>query len=425
MHALARRLFPICRSITGDGVRQTLSILREHLPTLEITEVPSGTKVFDWTIPDEWNLREAWISGPDGRKIVDTATNNLHVVSYSVPVRRRLSLDELQRHLHSKPELPDAIPYVTSYYSRNWGFCLSQRQRDALLPGDYEVCIDASLTSGSLTYGEFRLPGTRDKEILLSTYVCHPSMANNELSGPIVATFIAKWLMSLQRRGFGYRLVFVPETIGTLAFLSRSLDELKRQVAAGFVLTCIGDERAYSYLASRRGNTLADRAARHSLKHLVGSFNTYDYLDRASDERQYGFPTVDLPVCSLMRSKYGTYPEYHTSLDNLDLVTPLGLEGGFRIVKHAIECLEANQTYRATTVGEPQLGRYGLYPSLGGAQASEQVRVMLNLLAYSDGEIDLLAIADLIARPLPSLLPAVRKLVSAGLLAPSDGHTER
>ena len=425
MLALAKELFPICRSITGDGVRRTLGVIKREVPALQVVEVPSGTPAFDWMVPDEWNIREAWIETPDGRRIADFRDNNLHVVSYSEPIDTVLPLATLQSHLHSLPGQPNAIPYVTSYYRRNWGFCLPDRVRQTLVPGDYRVYIDSTLAPGSLTYGEVRLPGEGSQQVLLWTYVCHPSMANNELSGPAVAVKLAQWLSGRSSRRYSYRIVFAPETIGALVYLSRHLAELQDHVVAGFVLTCLGDERAYSYLESRGGATLADRVAQHVLQHLSPGFRRYRYLDRGSDERQFGFPGIDLPVCSVMRSKYGEYPEYHTSLDDFSVVTAAGLAGGFEALKRCVECLERNETYVTTTLGEPQLGRRGLYPTTGGMAATREVRNTLNLLAYSDGGRDLIAIADVLGCPLQEIAPTADKLVAAGLLRPLDQSASR
>ena len=390
LHDLAVELFPICRSITGDGVRATLDILSRYVP-LSIHEVPSGTEVLDWKVPLEWSIREAYIIAPDGQRIVDFAHNNLHVVGYSRPVDAIMPLDELQSHLHSLPDMPQAIPYVTSYYVEDWGFCLSHEVRARLPSGDYRVVIDSSLEDGSLTYGELVIPGATSEEVFLSTYVCHPSMANNELSGPLVATALAQWLASEPRR-YTYRLVFVPETIGSITYLSRHLRTLRSAVRAGFNLTCIGDDRSYSYVPSRAGNTLADRASLCVLENDYPDFLRYTFLDRGSDERQYCSPGVDLPMVSVMRSKYREYPEYHTSLDDLSLVTPSGLDGGFRVVRDCIELIERNRTFVATRLGEPQLGKYGLYPSLGTRDTHTSVAAMLNILAYADGQQDLIDI---------------------------------
>jgi len=415
MYGLVERLFPICRSITGDGVRQTLRILAEQIP-LQVLEVETGTQVFDWRVPKEWNIREAFIEDARGRRILDFKDNNLHVVGYSTQVDARLSLDELQEHLHSMADLPDAIPYVTSYYSERWGFCLPHTQRLDLEQGEYHVVIDSELKDGHLTYGECLIPGETSDEVFLSTYICHPSMANNELSGPVVASFLARWLLSAPRR-FSYRIVFVPETIGSITYLSKNLEHLKRNVVAGFNITCVGDERVYSYLPSRAGNTPADKVATHVLGHTHPGFIHWSYLDRGSDERQYCSPGVDLPVVSVMRSKYGSYPEYHTSLDNLDFVTPAGLQGSFDVLQRCIQLLEANRVYRATCLGEPQLGRRGLYPTLSTRDTKQQVRKMMDLLTYADGEHDLIEIGTLTGVPAWELEPFIERLMAEGLLA--------
>jgi aminopeptidase-like protein len=415
MHQLMTRLFPICRSITGNGVRETLKIIQSSVP-IQIFEIPSGTKVFDWEIPREWNIRDAYILDGDGNKVVDWKLNNLHVVGYSMPVDRWMGLAELQQHLYSLEQQPDAIPYVTSYYKERWGFCLRHSDRVRLKEGSYRVVIDSDLKPGSLTYGEMILPGDSCEEILLSTYVCHPSMANNELSGPVVTAELAKWLASQPRR-YTYRIVFIPETIGSLTYLSRNLDVLKENMVAGFVVTCVGDERAYSFLPSRNGNTLADRAALSVLECNQPHFAKYSFLDRGSDERQYCSPGINLPVVSIMRSKYGTYPEYHTSLDNLAFVTPDGLAGAFAALRDCLELLERNKIYRCTCLGEPQLGRRGLYPTIQQGTTPRESTDMLNLLAYADGKNDLIEISRIVQVPYHRLYALVDKLLSVGLLA--------
>lgn len=416
MHQWATDLFPICRSITGDGVRQTLDYIGRLVPEMTVHEVPSGTQAFDWTVPMEWNIRGAYIEDESGRRIVDFARSNLHVVGYSTPVNEWMTLAELQPRLHSIPEQPDAIPYVTSYYAPRWGFCLPHSLRESLAEGRYHVVIDSTVAPGSLTYGEALFPGHDEHEILLSTYVCHPSMANNELSGPVVATALARWVASRPSRHFGFRIVFIPETIGSIVYISRHLAELRRRTIAGYVLSCIGDDRAYSLLHSRAGNTVSDRAAKLVLSRIDPDHAEYSYLDRGSDERQYCSPGVDLPVASIMRTRYQSYPEYHTSLDDLTLVTPSGLEGGFEAVRRTLELIEHNRTYRATYPCEPQLGKRGLYPTLSTRGAGNAVRAMTNLLAYADGTRDLIDIAMLTGIGAEEAIENASKLASAGLL---------
>jgi aminopeptidase-like protein len=416
MHELAAELWPIARSITGSGVRETLEILRREVPELTIQSIPSGTKCFDWTVPEEWSISEAFIEDESGSRLVDFQHNNLHVVGYSVPVDEWLDLEELQKHIHSLPEQPNAIPYITSYYARRWGFCMTHAQRQTLRPGKYRAVIRSELKAGVLNYGEVLIPGESDKEILLSTYICHPSMANNELSGPVVTTALAAWLNRLEHRIYTYRILYIPETIGSIVYLSLNLQKLKSKTVAGYVLTCIGDDRSYSFLPSRAGDSLADVVARHVLQHFAPGYKKYSFLDRGSDERQYCSPGVDLPIASVMRTKYGEFPEYHTSLDDLNLVTPTGLDGGFRVYKRILECLEANCYPKVTVCCEPQLGKRGLYPNLSTKGSAAEVRSMMNLIAYSDGSSSLLQIAEQIGEPMWELLPIVDRLVQHSLV---------
>lgn len=412
--ALLARLFPICRSLTGDGVRETLRVLQEIVP-LTTHEIASGEKCFDWEVPNEWNIRDAYVKDERGERVIDFQQSNLHVVGYSTPFHGQLTLAELRPHLHTLPEQPDAIPYITSYYRPTWGFCLRHRDLAKLTSQRYEVCIDSRLAPGHLTYGEFRIAGESEKEILLSTYVCHPSMANNELSGPILTALLARELKA-RRNAYSYRILFLPETIGALAYLSRHLEEMRARTVAGYVVTCVGDAGEFSYLRSRGETAAVDRVTEHVLRHAVGKFRLFDFLDRGSDERQYGAPGVDLPVGSLMRTKYGEYPEYHTSLDDLSLVKPAELARSLQMYRTCLEVLEKNRFYRVTTLGEPQLGRRGLYPELSTKESAGQVRAILNILAYADGAHDLVAIAEKLRCPAWELFPIVDKLVAAELL---------
>ncbi len=416
-HAFARRLWPISRSLTGPGTRETLRLLKEELPDLKIYDIASGTDAFDWTVPDEWTIHDAYIEDEDGNRIVDFKVNNLHILGYSEPIDTWLSLEELEKHLYSLPGQPEAIPYVTSYYKRRWGFCLSQTMRDSLKPGQYHVRIEANLAPGVLNYADLIIPGETEKEIFLSTYVCHPSMANNELSGPTVTAALAKWIAAMPDRRYTYRIVFIPETIGAIIYLSRNLEIMRSKVYAGFNVTCIGDDRCYSYLPSRNGHTISDRVAKHVLSHIEPDYQSYTWLDRGSDERQYCAPGIDLPVATIMRSKYGKYPEYHTSMDDLvNVVTPSGLAGGFNALQRAISVIEQNVKPRVKTLGEPQLGKRGLYPDLSAKGSADSVRVMMNMISYCDGKHSILDIAENLNAPFWELQSLIEPLIAEGLV---------
>ena len=385
MFELAEKLWPINRSLSGSGVRETLHILQEELTEMEIKSFKTGENYFDWTIPNEWNVESAKLIGPDGNTVCDFQDNNLHLMGYSIPVKKSLMLQELQSHLYSLPDQPEAIPYVTSYYRENWGFCISHNQREKLEEGEYRVEIHSSLIPGELNYGELLIPGKNQREVVFSTYICHPSMANNELSGPVLASALA-WKLSKQENYWSYRFLFIPETIGSVSYIATNLESLKKNTLAGYVLTCVGDDREYSYLPSRKGKTVADLAALRALDELEIKFKTYSWFDRGSDERQYGAPGVDLPFCSLMRSKYEEYPEYHTSLDRLgNVVTAEGLQGSFALYSRVIEILEIERFPISTTLCEPQLGKRGLYPNTSIKGSNSDVTIMMDILSLADG----------------------------------------
>ena len=417
IHDFCKELWPINRSLTGEGVRQSLDLIQQKIPELTIHEVPTGTQVFDWEIPKEWVVKDAWIITPDGQKICDFKKNNLHLVGYSSSINKKLSLGELQKNIHSLSEQKDAIPYVTSYYNENWGFCMTHSDREKLQDGVYEVYIDSELFDGSLTYGEILIQGQTNKEIFLSTYICHPSMANNELSGPTVTTFLAKWIQSLNKRKFSYRIVFIPETIGSITYLSKHHQEMKKNVFGGFNISCVGDNRSYSYLPSRNGNTISDKIAKHVLSNIDADYKSYSWNDRGSDERQYCAPGIDLPIASMMRTKYGIYKEYHTSLDDLEnVVTSEGLKGGYEMLKLAIETFEADCYPKSKVLGEPQLGKRGLYPNISTKESGKSVRLMMNLITWSDGTLSLIDIAEKCNEPVWNLIPILKNLVGHNLL---------
>ena len=418
MYDLMKRLFPINRSITGKGFRYSLRLIKEYLPDLEIKSIKSGEKCFDWVVPPEWDVEEAYIEEyPSGKRIIDFKENNLHLVSYSVAVDKVLSFEELDKHLYYRKDLPDAIPYVTSYYAPNWGFCLSYNQYKKLnRNAKYRVVIKSCHFPGELNYGELIIPGETEKEIFFSTYLCHPSMANNELSGPVLATFLARWVKEKKNRRFTYRFIFIPETIGSICYLSRNLQVLKERVIAGFNLTCVGDEGEFSYLPSRYGDTLADKVALNILNYCIGKYKKYSFLDRGSDERQYCSPGVDLPVCLVMKSKFGTYKEYHTSLDNLNFVTPKGLQESFEVYTKIIDVLENNRIYKTTVLCEPQMGRRGLYHQISYRGKSDLVRTLMDFLVYADGKNDLIDIANILRRCAYGLIEVVNILEEHNLI---------
>ena len=416
MYALAAEIFPICRSITGNGVRKTFDILKKYMPDIELSEVPTGTQVFDWTIPKEWNIEEAYLEDEAGGRIVDFKVHNLHVVGYSVPVDEFLTLEELLPHLYSLENQPDVIPYVTSYYKEHWGFCMTHRQKLSLKPGRYHAVIRSTLKDGSLTYGEMYFPGESRKEVFFSSYVCHPSMGNNECSGQALIIWLARYIKAMKHRKYSYRLVLAPETIGAITYLSKHLEELKENVIAGFNLTCVGDDRDFSIVHSRYADTYADRILMNVLRYQKPDFSEYPYIKRGSDERQYQAPGIDIPLVCFCRSKYHIYPEYHTSADDLNLISPAGLAGSYDVMTQCIEAIEHNAVYKINCLCEPQLGRRGLMPTISNKESYQETLALKDVCAYADGKNDLIELSNIIEQPVKIITDVIEKLITAGLV---------
>jgi aminopeptidase-like protein len=417
MHAAMTRMYPLCRSLTGDGVRATLDILEESLP-LERRTVASGTQAYDWTINDEWNLRDAYIADTDGRRVVDVREHNLHVVGYSVPVRTRMTLEELRPHLHTLPDHPDWIPYRTTYYNRTWGFCLTHRQLQAMDEGPYDVVVDATLEPGEMTYAELVVPGESPEEVMFTAHVCHPSIANDNLAGIAVATEVARTLQALDRRRFTYRFLFAPGTIGSITWLSRNPDLLPT-LRHGLVLTGLGGPGPLVYKKTRHGGRYVDRAVSHVVGRRGGEvrgYSPYGY-----DERQFNSIGFDLPFGRLSRTPHGEYPEYHTSADDLAYVKPDELTDSYTAILEVVDVLENDRSYaNLSPYGEPQLGKRGIYPTMGGRSASDAVMAMLWTLGYSDGTTSLLDVATVADMPFSDIRAAAGVLVGAGLLEESS-----
>ncbi len=390
-------LFKICRSITGDGVRKTLKIYRRHFTNLKIREVISGTKVFDWKVPPEWNVRDAYVIDNSNKKIIDFKKNNLHLVSYSIPVKKVLKKVDFLKHLHSLPKQPKAIPYVTSYYKKYWGFCVTDKKKKLFekkykKSDKFRIVINSSFKKkGHLTYGELIIPGKSKKEILISTYICHPSMANNELSGSIVSLSLINFFRR-KKPDKTLRFIFIPETIGSITYIYKNLDCLKNNIIGGYNLSCIGDDRNHSCVLSKYGDSLSDKSLIKAYKKLKIKFTRYSYLQRGSDERQFNYPGVDLPIAAICRSKFGEYPEYHTSLDDFDLVTEKGVYGGFKVAKEAINNLQKKIIPRSLTICEPKLSNKGLHKDISiksGYNYRGFTKSLLSFLQYSDGTNDI------------------------------------
>jgi aminopeptidase-like protein len=433
LYRFATDLYPICRSITGDGIRQTLAAIQDRVP-LRISEVATGTEVFDWTVPKEWNIRDAYIKDGHGKRVVDYRQCNLHILNYSAPIRKKMPLRELRPHLFSIPEHPDWIPYRTSYYQENWGFCLSHNKMLSLEDGEYDVCIDSTLADGHLTYGECYFPGRSTDEVFISCHACHPSLANDNLSGLSVATSLAQLLSGRELR-YSYRFVFVPGTIGAITWLARNQEKVG-SIRHGLVLTGIGDNGGFHYKKSRRGSTEIDRAAAHVMKHCGEPAEVLDFSPYGYDERQYCSPGFNLPVGCLMRSVWGTFPEYHTSADNLDFIHPMQLARSLRVCVSIVDVLENNCRYRnLSPYCEPQLGKRNLYRSTGGESIGTEINARLWVLNLSDGENTVLDIAERSGLPFPAINNAAELLCQGSLLsavpqgepskAPTDGISQR
>lgn len=423
MYKFCEKIFPYTRSITGQGVRETLKQIKENLGILgrglKVYNVPTGTQVFDWKVPKEWRIQEAFIEDETGKHIIDMKVNNLHVLGYSIPVDKWVDLKELKKYIYTQPDQPNVIPYVTSYYKERFGFCMSQNQLDSLSPGKYHMVIKSELFDGVLNYAELVLPGDTEKEVFFSTYFCHPSMANNECSGPTLAAEIIKFIAAIKERRYTYRFIFIPETIGSITYLSHNnhLIHLQKNMIAGFNLTCVGDNNDYSIVETKYGNTLADRALNNILHfHTNGKYSKYSYLQRGSDERQYNAPGVDLPVVCYCRSKFHEFPEYHTSADNMSFVSPEGFQGSFDVITKLIYALEANRYYKVQVLGEPQLGKRGLYPTTSQKGSANAVKAMTDFIAYADGTNDLFAISESINVPIWALISTIKKLEACELI---------
>ena len=424
---LAHDLFPLNRSITGPGVRESLALINDWVDGLvEVYEIPSGSRVLDWEIPLEWEVLEAYVLDPDGKKIFDFQENNLHLVGYSTPIACKVTLAELKQHLFTLPERPRAVPYVTSYYNKTWGFCCTQEAFDCLREGVYEVVIKSRMFPGSLTFGEVLIPGKTTKEVFFSTYICHPSMANNEVSGPVVmAGLINQLREQSDKLNYSYRFAFVPETIGAIAYLSERLNVLKSKIFAGFNISCVGDERAYSYLPTRNGNTFSDRVLRRILEANTPNYIAYSWANRGSDERQYNAPGIDLPIASFMRSKYGTYPEYHSSDDTIgDVVTERGLHSSLQLLVRLCAQIEQSKFYSAVVLGEPQLSRRKIVSGVSTRFSYKETQHLLDILSMCDGihsEEDISAIFNI---PATVLAEAIEFLVINQLISLSEPNIQ-
>lgn len=395
MFKMAETMWPINRSLLGPGNRRTLHIIKKIQKNLKIYKIKSGTKVFDWIVPKEWHIKNAWIK-MNGKIIVDFSKNNLHVVGYSKKIKKFCNFNELRKKIHFIEKKPNAIPYVTSYYKKDWGFCMSYNSFKKLNKNKrYELNIDSKFVSGNLNYGEVFFPGKTKKEILFSTYICHPSLANNEISGPVVNTFLSKYVEKFSNRYYSYRFIFIPETIGSISYLKKNLKTMKKNIVAGFNITCVGDEKNYSYIPSRMSNSFSDSIIKQTFRDLKLNYKSYSWLDRGSDERQFCSPGVDLPFCVFCRSKFGDYYEYHTSLDKLGkVVTNKGLEQSLKFLKKLINNIEKNITYSSKIFGEPFMTKYNLYNTTSNNTNSVKIKSIMNVISMCDGKMNINDISE-------------------------------
>lgn len=429
MYDLAYKIFPYNRSITGEGVRKTLDDIAEYIAPsgvkLEVKAVPSGTQVFDWTVPKEWAIRDAYIEDENGMHIIDMKSNNLHVLGYSLPVDEWVDLEELKKHIYVEEDQPDVIPYVTSYYKERYGFCMSKNMLDSLDPGRYHMYIDSELFDGVLNYAEAVIEGDTKEEIMFSTYFCHPSMADNECSGPALTSELINTIASLPSRKYTYRFVFVPETIGSITYLSVEdhVKYLQKHLKAGFVLSCVGDDKDYSMIRSRYSDTLADRVLLNVLKYKE-KHTIYDFRQRGSDERQYNAPGVDLPVVCFCRSKFGEFPEYHTSADDMSFVSPEGFQGAYDVIMEVVNILEKNAYYRMKVLCEPQLGKRGLYSDLSRKGIYDRILIQRDVISYCDGKNDLLDLSERIEVPVSEIIEIIERLADNDLVEKQDDRSK-
>ena len=428
MYAFAKQIFPYNRSLTGEGVRQTLKDIEKYIsqgypdsdavtPVMKTIEIPSGAHVFDWTVPKEWVIREAYIEDEDGNHIIDMKDTNLHVLGYSAPVDSWVELDELKQHVYVEDNQPEVIPYVTSYYKERFGFCMSKNQLDSLKPGRYHMYIDSEFIDGVLNLAEVIMPGDTDREIMFTTYFCHPSMANNECSGLALAAELIRYVAAMKQRRYTYRFVFNPETIGAIAYLSHDnmVEHLKEKLEAGFVMSCVGDDNDYSMIESKYADTIADKALKTILKQQE-KHTVYGFHERGSDERQYNSAGVDLPVVCFCRSKFGEFDEYHTSADNMDYVSEKGFMGSFNVMTSLIEALECNGHYRMQVLCEPQLGKRGLYSDISRKGTYDGIMLQRDVISYADGRNDLFDMAERFGADVTDIVAVLKRLEENGLV---------